>query len=114
MAHPSCAYLTCSECGALAHCMAAPACLPARPGSRLPDHGHAARHGGPLLGSLTWGRQLGWGRPPRSASKPTAERCARPAELALRWRALEAGAGAQPPPRWGATFTSLTTAQARL
>ena len=33
------------------------------------------------------------------------------AELALRWRPLEAGEAAQPLARWGATFTPLTTTQ---
>ena len=33
------------------------------------------------------------------------------AELALRWRPLEAGEAEQPLARWGATFTPLTTTQ---
>lgn len=36
------------------------------------------------------------------------------AELALRWRPLEAGEAEQPLARWGATFTPLTTTQVRV
>jgi len=74
MAHLSCACRMCSKCVAVASCVAAPACLPGRPGSHLPDQGHAVH---PITArTSTRGRQLEWSRPPGAQQAARRALCA--------------------------------------